>query len=244
MISMGQAAHAYARPRRRLSAALLAAALAAAAIALAGGPASAGAAPKTTVLGAASVAVPSCPDSCQAIGKTTGFQTAIGKTKSPFAAPFTGAIVAWSIKMSRPSSKQIDFFEEFFEGPPSARISVLKPIKKQIKAGKPIYKLKGQSPVEELAPFLGTTTTFALQHPLTVKQGQIVALTVPTWAPAFAVNQGGGSTWAASRKRNKCNKAADIQAGSAQEKVGSDRSYSCVYKTARLLYSATVVARP
>jgi hypothetical protein len=241
---MGHEAHAYARPRSRRLAALLTAAVLAASMAAVMSLGTADAAPKTVVLGAAAPAVPSCPDSCQAIGKTTGFQNTIGKTKSPFAAPFSGAIVAWSIKMSRPSQKQMDFFADFFGGPPTARISVLKPIRKQIKKGHPVYKLKGQSPVEELAPFLGTTTTFALQAPIIVKEGNIVALTVPTWAPAFAVNQGGQSTWAASRKRNKCNKADDIKAGRAQEKVGSERAYSCTYKTARLLYSATVVARP
>ena len=242
MTGMGHDAHASARPRRL--AALLAVGALAAAIALAAATGEAGAAPKTVVLGAAAPANPSCPDSCQAIGKTTGFQNTIGRSKSPFAAPFAGKIVAWSIKLSRPSTKQIEFFEDFFEGPAQARLSVLKPIMKKIKAGNPVYKLKSQTPVEQLAPFFGTTTTFALQSPLKVKKNQIVALTVPTWAPAFAVGLGGDTAWQASRKRTKCNKATDIQAGRAQQGLGSDRSYGCVYKTARLLYSATVVARP
>jgi hypothetical protein len=242
MTGMGHDAHASARPRRL--AALLAVGALAAAIALAAATGEAGAAPKTVVLGAAAPANPSCPDSCQAIGKTTGFQNTIGRTKSPFAAPFTGKIVAWSIKLSRPSTKQVEFFEDFFEGTAQARVSVLKPIMKKIKAGQPVYKLKGQTPLEHLAPFFGTTTTFALQEPLKVKEGQIVALTVPTWAPAFAVGLGGDTAWQASRKRTKCNKATDIQAGRAQQGLGSDRTYGCVYKTARLLYSATVVARP
>ena len=242
MTRMGHDAHASARPRRL--AAVLAAGALAAAIAFAAATGEAGAAPKTIVLGAAAPANPSCPDSCQAIGKTTGFQNTIGKTKSPFAAPFTGKIVAWSIKLSRPSTKQVEFFEDFFEGTAQARVSVLKPIMKKIKAGKPVYKLKGQTPLEQLGPFFGTTTTFALQDPLKVKEGQIVALTVPTWAPAFAVGLGGDTAWQASRKHTKCNKATDIQAGRAQQGLGSDRAYGCVYKTARLLYSATVVARP
>lgn len=242
MIPMGRDAHAFARPRR-LSATLALVALAAT-IALAIGTGTAGAAPKVLVLGAAAPATAACPDSCQAIGKTTGFQNTIGKTVSPFAAPFPGKIVAWSIKLSRPSSKQVEFFEEFFGGTPSARIAVLKPIQKEIKRGRPVYKLKSQSPVEELSAFLGTTTTFALQEPLKVKEGQIVALTVPTWAPAFAVGLGGNTAWQASRKRTKCNKADDIKAGSAQQGLNSDRTYGCVYKTARLLYSATVVAEP
>ena len=242
MNPMSRDAHAFARPRR-LAAALAVVALAAT-IALALGTGTAGAAPKVIVLGAAAPATPACPDSCQAIGKTTGFQNTIGKTISPFAAPFPGKIVAWSIKLARPSAKQTQFFEDFFGGTPSARIAVLKPIMKEQKRGRPVYKLKSQSPVEELSAFLGTTTTFALQEPLKVKRGQTVALTVPTWAPAFAVGLGGNTAWQASRKRTKCNKADDIKAGTAQERLNSDRTYGCVYKTARLLYSATLVAQP
>jgi hypothetical protein len=216
----------------------------AAVLAVAIGGGTAGAAPKTTVLGAAAPATPSCPDACQAIGKTTGFQTTIGKTATPFEAPVSGRVVAWSIKLSRPSDKQLEFFREFFGGEPTARLSVLKPIQKQIKRGRMIYKLKSQGPVEQLTPFLGTTTTFALQQPLTVRAGQIVALTVPTYAPAFAVNQGDKTAWRASRKSTKCTKADDIKLGTAHETIGQDRAYGCSYKTARLLYSATLVADP
>lgn len=241
---MSQEAHAHARPRTFGALAAAAVLVGAIALGLLLGAPSAQAAPKITVLGAAAPAVPACPDECQAIGRTTGFQNAIGRARSPFRVPYAGKIVAWSIKLSRPTTKQIEFFDDFFGGAPTARVSVLKPIMNQIKKGNPVYKLKTQSPIEQLGAFLGTTTTFALQHPLTVKKNQIVALTVPTWAPAFAVNLGGNTSWQASRKRTKCNKAADIQAGKAQQALGSDRSYGCTYKTARLLYSATIVKRP
>jgi hypothetical protein len=241
---MGHDAHAYARPRPARGWIATLALAGALAFALLLGAGAANAAPKTVVLGAATPALPACPDSCQAIGRTTGFQNSIGRSRSPFRVPYAGKIVAWSIKLSRPNAKQIEFFDDFFGGTPSARISVLKPVMSQIKKGKPIFELKSQSPVEQLNPYLGTTTTFALQRPLKVKTSQIVALTVPTWAPAFAVNLGGNTAWQASRKRSKCNAADDIKAGKAQQALGSDRAYGCVYKTARLLYSATVVKKP
>lgn len=246
MTSMGSTGHPSARLQTRLHTAgvLGAAAVFGVSLAIALGIGRADAAPKLAVLGAAAAAAPSCPQDCQAIGKTTGVQLSIGKTKSPFVVPYPGKIVAWSIKLSAPTDKQIEFFEEFFGGPPQARLAVLKPIQKDIKRGKPNYKLKAQSPVEDLMPFLGQTTTFQLGAPIKVKAGQVVGLTVPTWAPAFAVNLGGGTSWMASRKRQKCTKPADIQAGGAQQAPGSTRSYGCIYKTARLLYSATVVGRP
>ena len=242
MTSMGSQGHLYARLHRL--GVLAAAVVFAVTLAIAIGVGSAGAAPKIAVLGAAAPAAPSCPQNCQAIGKTTGVQLSIGKTKGPFTVPYPGKIVAWSIKLSAPTDKQVAFFEDFFGGAPQARISVLKPVMKQIKQGKPIYELKAQSPVEDLRPFFGQTTTFQLGVPIKVKTNQVVALTVPTWAPAFAVNLGGGTSWMASRPKEKCTKAADIQAGSAQQAIGKTRSYGCIYKTARLLYSATVVGRP
>jgi hypothetical protein len=248
---MGSHAHAYFRLQRFSIATALTVFVAVLAVAI--GTGSAGAAPRVTVLGAATPATPACPTNCQAVGKTTGFQTSITGAKNPFLVSFRGRIVAWSIKTGAPSTKpnpnnnnqsDYEFFNKTFGGAPKARISVLKPIMKQIRAGHPIYKLKSQSPVEDLSDFLGQTTTFTLDSPLRVKPNNVVALTVPTWAPAFAINQSADTRWQASRKRGKCNDTADILAGTPQDAIGSERSYGCSYTTARLLYSATVVADP
>jgi hypothetical protein len=251
MKSMSHEAHAFARLHRLALAFAVAGFAGVLAAMLATGEA-VGAA-RVAVLGAAAPATPSCPTSCQAIGKTTGFQSSITGARNPFTVSFRGRIVAWSIKTGSPSTKpnpnngnqsDFDFFVKTFGGAPKARISVLKPIMKQIRQGHPIYKLKSQSPVEDLSGYLGQTTTFTLDTPLRVKPNNIVALTVPTWAPAFAINQSANTKWVASRKRGKCNDTADILAGTPQDAPGSQRSYGCTYNTARLLYSATVVADP
>jgi hypothetical protein len=251
MKPMGQDAHASARLRMLGIAAAVAACAALLVAILSTGQA--GAALRVVVLGAAAPATPACPTTCQAVGKTTGFQTSITGSKNPFTVTFRGRIVAWSIKTGAPSTKpnpnnnnqsDYDFFNKTFGGTPKARIAVLKPIMKSIRAGKPIYKLKSQSPVEDLTGFLGQTTTFTLDAPLRVKPNNVVALSVPTWAPAFAINQSANTRWQASRKKGKCNDTADILAGTPQEAVGSERAYGCHYNTARLLYSATVVADP
>jgi hypothetical protein len=208
---------------------------------------------KTTVLGAAAPAKPQCPqDPCEAVGKVTGFQLSIGRQRKPFLAPFDGKIVAWSIKLSRPDQKEQDCFSKGcgkfpgLGGAPTARIAVLKPIRKQIRAGKPIYRLRAQSPLEQLQPFLGTTTTFALRTPLNVREGNIVALSVRTWASAFSITgQAGITRWRASRKKGRCLGQANLTTVSRpHENVGSERNYGCVYKGARLLYSATLAKRP
>jgi hypothetical protein len=248
---MGTHAHAHVRLRGYSIAAAVAVFVALLAAVL--GTGSAGAAPRVIVLGAAAPALPSCPTNCQAVGKTTGFQSSITGARNPFSSTVRGWIVAWSIKTGAPSTKpnpnnnnqsDYDFFVKTFGGTPKARISVLKPIMKEIKRGKPIYKLKSQSPVEELSDFLGQTTTFTLDQPLRVKPNNVVALTVPTWAPAFAINQSANTKWQASRKKGKCNNTEDILAGTPQDALGTQRAYGCRYSTARLLYSATVVADP
>ncbi|HEX2359108.1 MAG TPA: hypothetical protein VHH72_04765 [Solirubrobacterales bacterium] len=241
---MDRDVHAFARLRRVWVG--LASIVFAGALALAIG--TAGAAPQIAVLGAAAPASPACPASCQAVARTTGFQASIGATKNPFVVPYSGKIVAWSIKLGAPSGSDAQFFTEKF-GAAEARLAVLKPVMKKIKQGKPIYRLKKQTPVEKISDYFGTTTTFALQQPLKVKQNQILGLSVPTWAPGLALNQGGQTVWTASRRRTSCGndqKTAleDTLAGRAQDVLGSNRAYGCSYKTARILYSATIVKDP
>jgi len=222
---------------------------------------------RVAVLGAGPPQKPSCPnvdDACFVEARVTGFQTSIGKTRKPFVSPFPGRVVAWSIKLGRPSSKDNRCFsngctvgnEEFagFGGPARARLAILKPIKKKIRQGRPVYELKRQTPVEELQPFFGTTITFTLQKPLPIKKGNIAALTIPTWAPVFVGGLSDNYGWRASRnptkKRGGCtvgsgaNQSANIRAGSPHQAIGKTRRYACAYKTNRLLYSVTMVKRP
>ena len=48
------------------------------------------------------------------------------------------------------------------------------------------------------------------------------------------------NSWRASRRAHHCDKVSDIKNGAAHEKLGSTRSYGCLYKGARLVYSATL----
>jgi hypothetical protein len=201
------------------------------------------AAPKPIILGAAKSANASCPDNCLVEARVTGFQTAIGKeVTSPFVAPSDGEIRAWSIKLGKPVKRDRRAFNDAF-GPPKARIAILRLVEGS--GSPPRYKLLRQAPAENLGEFFGDTTTFTLSSPLRILAGEVVALTIKTWAPAFAVGQGMRSTWMASRrptkKRGGCTDKegrANVKAGAAQVKKGSQRPYGCNYNRARLLYSA------
>jgi hypothetical protein len=244
MPPMGQEAHLFAR-LHRLGVAL-AAAIFAVCLAIVVGTGSATAAPAVTVLGAAAPVPASCPQNCLVEARVTGFQTSIGNVANPFVVTERGKIVAWSIKLGAPTGEQIKFFDDEF-GPSRAAIAILRPTSKT----NPKYELVRQSPVEDLAPFFGSTTTFALNRPLKVKPRNVVALTMPTWTPAFAVSQPATSRWAASRKPTKKKGGcadkqgrANLAAGSPQTALKSTRAYGCGYKAARLLYSATFVKNP
>ncbi len=181
---------------RRLAATILAAALLCVSL-LADALGSAGAAkPRATtqVLGAAAPADASCPDDCLVEARVTGFQRTIGKIKNPFVVPADGNIVAWSIKLGKPKKPDRRGFNKEF-GPPQARLGILKKVPASSKP--PRYKLLRQSPVEPLGPLFGTTSTLTLQKPLPVKAGQVVALTIPTWAPPWGSGRAKPPIWEA-----------------------------------------------
>ena len=181
---------------------------------------------------------PACPKSpCQAVGRTTAIQLVADGRRAPFKARSSGRLVAWAVDLSEPNEEQRTFFGDFFASTalgtqPTARIAVVKR-----KGDGRDYKLKGQGPVVNLASSMGTYQVFTLTDPLPIRKGEFLALSIPTWAPAFAVNLNRTSNiWRASRDEGRCQAEADIKAGKAQQKVGSTRQYGCDYSTARVLY--------
>jgi hypothetical protein len=184
-----------------------------------------------------------CPDNCQAIGQVSGFQIQQGTRKNPYRLRSYGKVVAFSVKLGKPNASQIQFFNKLFGGPPQIMLTTLKPyVPKKGEAKQPNkYLLAGSSPLFDVTNFFGSEPTFALPRPLTIKPGYIVGITVPTWAPAFAVNLADDMQWRSSRDPKNCD---DVRQNAAQDIRGSARTYGCVYKTARLLYTVTYIPDP
>lgn len=191
---------------------------------------------------------PSCPskganDPCEAVGSVSGFQIIGDGSRPLFKARQNSWLVAWQIALSDPDKEETTFFSDFYQSNafgqvPTARVSVLKR-----KDGRN-YKLKAQSPVVGLNDALGTRQTFTLTDPLRMKKGDFLALTIPTWAPAFAVNLTGPTNiWRSSRADGHCSGTANIKNGKPHQRVGSIKEYGCDYKTARLLYWGYYVPR-
>ena len=220
---------------------------------------------------------------CLAEGKLTGYQVYRkgSERKRGFVVPRKGKVVSWSISLAKPTKKdirkgsnsysaQLPFFNDLFGTPASARIAVLKRVNKKA-SGPPQYKMVRQSPTQTLNPYFGTTVTFALNKPLNVVKDQVVALTIPTWAPAVwkpkscSISPAGGVndpvacaraeedyTWRGSRGKDKCVLGTDPDTGKPnaalkktrpQQKVDSTKRYGCYYGSNVLLYTATVVSK-
>jgi len=182
--------------------------------------------------------VASCPATpCLAVSRTTGFQVKVGSTRNPLGAPRNGTVVAWTISLGKPNASQIKFFNANEGGAAEAGIAVLRP------QAKPnlTYKLVAQSPLVKLQPYFGKTAQFPLETTIPVKKNDIVALTVPSWAPALALGFSGGTSWRASRPRKGC---TSTSAETTQTSIGSNVQYFCLYQTARLTYSATLISTP
>jgi len=192
----------------------------------------------TVVLGStANTPDPSCPElPCQAVGSVTGFQVSTNQSSLPYRVPRNGKVKAWTLTLAQPTNKQRSFFNGFFGTPPEARLAILRRVPG---TDPPRYNLRRQGTVQVLSPYLGQTVKFGAN--LRVEKGDIVGITIPTWAPAFAQDLSAKNAWRASREPGKCSNTTDVRQGKAQQRVGKRQTYGCRYSTARLLYTATVV---
>lgn len=181
--------------------------------------------------------VPSCPASpCLAVSRTTGFQLKVAKNTTLMTVPRNGSIVAWTIMLGKPNATQIKFFNANEGGAAEAGIAVLRAQKPKL-----TWKLIASSPTVKLQPYFGKTAQFPLERTIAVKKGDVVAMTVPTWAPALALGFGKDTSWRASRAKSQC---ASTSAQSTHTSIGSSVQYFCLYQTARLTYSATLISTP
>jgi hypothetical protein len=181
----------------------------------------------------------SCPMACQAVGRVTGYQSRAGNVQDPYKIPRRGKIVAFTVRLGSPSGAQRTFFEGLYPGAPAIRLSVLRP--GTTRRTRNTHRLVAQSPVFRISQFFGTAPTFALDRPITVRRGQIAAITVPTWAPMLAVSLERSYSWKSSRQRRRCDV---VTQRAAQERLGSEESFGCTYSTARLYYTVTYVPDP
>jgi hypothetical protein len=213
--------------RRRVAAAVLAAATLVS-------PAAASA--KVTELGELGQDVRgSCPENCQALTRTTGYQAKVGPDRTLYRAPSNGRIVGWSVALGKPGPKQVSYFQERYGGTAQAALVVLDPGKKLSQ------RVVAKAPLKKLTPYFGQNVQFPLARTLRIRKGQYVALTVPTWAPTLQIGLGSDTSWRSSRAASGC---LDLTTQFAMLGKRTSAIFRCLYRTARLTYSATFMSDP
>ena len=176
-----------------------------------------------------------CPLDCQAVSRTTGYQAKVGPDRALYQAPADGRIVAWSVALGNPGPKQTAFFAERLGGESQAAVVVLEAEKKLVR------RVVAKGPLQKLTDFFGQVAQFPLTQTLPIKKGQYVGLSVPSWAPALQIGLGADTSWRASRARDDC---GDTSTQSALVGARASTPFACLFKTARLTYSATFITSP
>jgi hypothetical protein len=187
---------------------------------------------------------------CRATGLMTGYQVqqlkrADGKRVTRFPTRVrkrNGWLVAFSLTLGDPNAEQRQFFNRLWGKPARARISVLDPdpVEGDRRNRRQRYRLVKQGPVYDVRPWFGKKAWFVLRRRIHVGKGQVIALTLPTWAPVLATDLRRRERWRSSRHRDHCD---DLERNTARQKVGKLRQYRCRHNTARLLFTALVVQK-
>jgi hypothetical protein len=179
--------------------------------------------------------------------RTTAIQTISDGVKYPITAKKDGWIVAFTVGLSSLSSSAtternfLHTLNAAYGGPPSLALTVLKPAKHNV------YTVVAQSQIFHVTPFLGQVLQEPLSLPptftqftaLPIKAGEVIALTIPTWAPVLSYNLSSTKFAYRQSRRANCKNAAAGQ--TAQLTQGEQQQYKCNYTGTRVEYTATEV---
>jgi hypothetical protein len=199
------------------------------------------------------VAAPACPsgvalaDCVIVLTRTTAVQTQTNGVLNPTRVTKDGWIVAFTVGLSNLTSNAktelglLKGLDAKYGGPPQIVLSVLKP------GPKNKYTVVAQSATFHVLPYLGSVLqqplslppTFSTMTALPVKKGDVVGLTVLTWAPVLTYNLTASKYSYRQSRRANCIHAAGTQ--TAQTTLKESQQYLCNYTGTRVQYAATEV---
>jgi len=175
---------------------------------------------------------------CVAAVKMTGYQGhASGGPKNPYYIRRDGHLIAFTVRLAKPTAEEIKFFADRYGSPSTARVSVLR--RGTTRKTRLDHRLIRQSGTFELDRYFGSRPTFVFDRPIPVKKGNWIALTVPTWAPLLSTNLARTNWWRSSRSKATCDDFGFRQF--AMEDLREVNQFGCTYHNARLLYTVTYV---
>jgi hypothetical protein len=199
------------------------------------------------------LSAPACPKNSSlanchiVLTRTTALQMMSDSVINPMRVNQQGWITSFTVGLSRLVAKPteragiIKGLDSRYGGAPELAISVLAP-----QPGN-TYKLVAQSGVYNLTPFLGQLLQQPMSLPprfssftaLPVLRGEVIGLTVPTWAPVLALDLPNTQFSYRQSRRANCNNPASVQ--TAETRVGGAATFGCYYAGTRLEYGATEV---
>ena|SRR5947209_9895857 len=193
---------------------------------------------------------PSCPSSVKPtqctiiLTEVTALETISDGVAYPTTVKADGQLVAFTLGLSNLSSNrttaknEIKGLDATYGGVPQAQIAVLR---KTGKKSQRKYKVIAESPIVHLIPYLGQVAQFPLTTSLPVKRGDVIGLSVPTWAPVLSINLPSKSFAYRQGRTGHCSSASTSPAA---QRVKQTTAYNCNYPGTRVEYSATEVTSP
>jgi hypothetical protein len=197
------------------------------------------------------IVAPTCPtgttdNQCNIVlDEVTAVESIRDGVDYPTTVKKAGEIVAFTLGISAISSNKATFNTDYnyltssFGGPPEAQLTVLRPVGPH---GNFRWIVAAQSLPLELQPYLGQVAQFPLIQPLPVVPGEVLGVTIPTWAPVLSIDLTKSEFAYRQSRSAKCDTTGALAL--AQLTIGDQSGYSCHYPGTRIEYSATEVTSP
>lgn len=199
---------------------------------------------------------PTCPANAQGkacdilLTQVTSYETLRDGVANPDTIKQSGEIASFTLGLAGTNlitPAIIAAEDKSYGGPPEAQLTVLRPTGTP---ANPFFRVAAESAIVKLRPELGKVAEFPLVTPLPVVRGEILALTVPTWAPVLSFELDPTKfSYAQSKPKLNTGKGTttcDTTGGAnlAQIVVGELSSYGCAYPGTRIEYSALEITTP
>lgn len=191
---------------------------------------------------------PSCPkgvtpaDCTIILTRVTALETLGDGVAYPTTIKQAGQLVAFTIGLSSLSSSRttrksdIHYLDSQYGGTTQVAITVLRPTGSNQSRN---WTVVGSSPTYHVQPYLGYVVQFPLMSTITVKPGDVLALTTPTWAPVLSIDLAAKRFAYRQSRTSSC--TTPPSTSQAQLTIGASASYMCNYTGTRVEYTATEV---
>ncbi len=195
------------------------------------------------VIGATTPAtVPSCPGSgasnpCLAVSRTTGFQVKVGSEHNLLSAPRAGTIVAWTISLGSPQHHP----DQVLRRTRGRRIRSGDRDPRAAAQTQPHVQARRAEPARQAAAVLRQDRAVPARNDDSHQEGLCRRADRALVGAGARAHFGSDTSWRASRPKSGC---SSTSSETTQTTIGSAAQYYCLYQTARLTYSATLISTP